>query len=227
VPWSIFSDGGGSGAAFTWAKDLLTKLGAPLSAGNEQFIYDWEVSEGGGGKYNPLNQGPVPGKPKLTTTGQQFGGGAADFASWDAGLTGAADYLHMPAYAGILSGLKGNHPEAARSALIASPWAKSHYGGGAGFSNKALPGKASALAPGGGGVSATAGGGSTSSGLFGIAGALGSLGSTFKAAAFIAPIVIAGGALVVVGAAKATGLGAKAKQAAGTVAKAAPAAAVL
>jgi hypothetical protein len=215
VAWSIFSDGGGQGAALTWAKDLLTRIGAPQTAGNQQFVYDWEVSEGGGGKYNPLNQGPVPGSPSLTTTGQQYGGGAADFASWSAGLQGAADFLAMPAYAAIREDLRTDQPEAARAALIASPWASSHYGYGSGFSGEAVPGKASALAAGGG---AASGG---NSGFLGIPGAVTSLGTTLKEAAIIGPVVILGGALVVLGAAKATGLGKRAAGAAETAGKAA------
>lgn len=144
-PWSIFSDGGGSGVAWTWADDLLGLIGAPLTRANEQFVYDWEVSEGGGGRDNPLNQGPVPGHPELTSTGPQYGGGAADFVSWKAGLTGAADYLSMPAYAGIRNALRNNDPVAARTDLILSPWASSHYDGGAGFSDAPLPGQKSAL----------------------------------------------------------------------------------
>jgi hypothetical protein len=139
-PWSIFTQGGGDGAAVTWAQDLLQELGAPVTAGNEQFIYDWEKSEGGGGQYNPLNQGPVPGQPQLTFTGSQYGGGAAGYVSVAAGLQGAVDYLNMPAYAGVKAGLLANQPAAAEQALIASPWAGSHYGGGADFSQVPLPG---------------------------------------------------------------------------------------
>lgn len=153
MAWSIFSQGGGKGAALTWAEDLLTKIGAPLTPGNEQFVYDWEVSEGGGGKYNPLNQGPVPGQPDLTTTGSQYGGGAADYANWDAGLTGAADYLAMGSFSTIAADLKADNPAGARSALIASPWAASHYDNGSAFSDEAIPGKASALPGGSGGSS--------------------------------------------------------------------------
>jgi hypothetical protein len=210
MPWSIFGAGGGPGAAYTWAKDLLKRLGAPATAGNTQFVFDWETSEGGGGKFNPLNQGPVPGKPSLTTTGQQFGGGAADYASWAAGLTGAADYLSMPSYRGIADALRRNQPAEARSRLIASPWAASHYGYGAAFSDQPLPGKASALAPAGG---AAAGGGAGGGGFLGLPGAITGLGSTLKTAAIVAPIVVVGGALVVVGAAKATGMDKRAKAA--------------
>lgn len=159
MAWSIFTDGGGKAVAVGWADQLLKLIGAPRSAGNVQFVYDWEVSEGGGGRFNPLNQGPVPGQPNLTTTGQQFGGGAADFASWQAGLTGAAAFLAMPAYQGIRAALRKDDPTAARAALIASPWAASHYNGGASFSNAPVPGGTPVLPPvgpgGAGGISTT------------------------------------------------------------------------
>jgi len=140
MPWSIFTQGGGDDVAVGWAQELLKSIDAPLTPGNLQFIYDWEVSEGSGGKYNPLNQGPVPGQPQLTTTGSQYGGGAADFASWTAGLQGAADYLEMSNFTAILQALRQNNPAAAKQALIASPWASSHYDYGAAFSDQPLPG---------------------------------------------------------------------------------------
>lgn len=141
MAWSIFKDGGGPLAAKGWAQQFLTKLGAPVTPGNLQFVYQWELAEGGGGKYNPLNQGPVAGHPNLTTTGSQFGGGAADFASWDAGLEGAYDYLHYDHYKNVLAGLMNNDPVAARAALWASPWAASHYGYGKNWPvNAVVPG---------------------------------------------------------------------------------------
>jgi len=118
----------------------------------------------------------------------------------------------MPSYRGIADALRHNQPTEARSRLINSPWAKSHYGYGAAFSDQPLPGKASALAPAGG--SAGGGGGG---GFLGLPGAIGDLGSTFKTAAIVAPIVLVGGALVVVGAAKATGMDKRAKGAADQV----------
>jgi hypothetical protein len=159
MPWSIFTDGGGDGAAVTWAQDLEKILGVPTTPANTQFIYDWEKAEGGGGKYNPLNQGPVPNHPELTSTGQQYGGGAADFVSWQAGLQGAAAYINMPAYSGIKQALQQSNYGAAKSALVASPWAASHYNGGANFPNTPPPGAAQ-LAPGGGDVTASGGSGS-------------------------------------------------------------------
>ncbi len=159
MAWSVFdtAQGGGQPVAAGWAKAELqlasqqwgTNVDTP---GNEQFLYDWQLAEGGGGKYNPLNQGPVPGHPELTTTGSQYGGGAADYASPQAGLQGALDYLDMPAYSAVKAGLIANNPTQARAALIASPWAESHYGGGAHFPSTPLPGQTAVLtdfAPGG------------------------------------------------------------------------------
>jgi hypothetical protein len=154
MAWSVFTQGGGDGAALTWAQQLLTALGAPVTPGNEQFIYDWEQSEGGGGQYNPLNQGPVPGQPQLTSTGSQYGGGAADYVSYAAGIQGAVDYLNMSNYTAVKQALDNNDPNGAKSALIASPWAASHYGEGASFSNAPLPGQASSLLDTNGGVEA-------------------------------------------------------------------------
>lgn len=139
MAWSIFTDGGGDSAAVVWAASLLTAINAPLTTENLKFVYDWEKSEGGGGKNNPLNQGPVPGQASLTSTGQQFGGGAADYVSPQAGISGAQAYLNMANFVPIRNALQANDANKARSALIASPWASSHYNGGANFSNAALP----------------------------------------------------------------------------------------
>lgn len=159
MAWSIFSDGGGTAVAVGWAHQFLRAIGAPESPGNLEFVYQWEKSEGGGGKFNPLNQGPVQGKPYLTTTGEQFGGGAADFASWDAGLQGAYDFLHYRNYAGVLQGLINNNPVAARQALWSSPWAAGHYGYGADWAFVALPGNVTPVLPTGGGITPAGGAG--------------------------------------------------------------------
>jgi hypothetical protein len=226
MAWSIFHEGGGPGAALTWARQLLAAIGAPESVGNQQFIYDWEVSEGGGGKFNPLNQGPVPGHPELTTTGSQYGGGAADFAGWSAGITGAADYLAMGNFSGIADALRSGQPAAARARLIASPWAASHYGGGSAFSDAPIPGHATALPPAG-----SAGGG-TAPGLnlnpldgFGIPAVLThEVSGIVKEAVLVGPLILAGAGLVVLGAVKATGTDRKVKEAAAAAAPLAAAA---
>ena len=150
MAWSIFTDGGGDNVAVAWAQQLLTKLGVPVTPGNTEFIYQWEKSEGGGGKYNPLNTGSVYGHPELTTTGSQYGGGANDFASWDAGLIGSAINIQTPGpdnYPAIVTALKNNDPAGARQALWNSGWAASHYGYGSNWSNAALPGSSGNVVP--------------------------------------------------------------------------------
>lgn len=143
MAWSIFQQGGGDQVAVGWAQQFLTALGAPVTPGNVQFVYDWEKSEGGGGKYNPLNTGPVSQHPEWTTTGEQYGGGAADYTSWDTGIMGPVYYLEhyqQDTYSKILQALRNNDPVGARAALWASPWAASHYGYGTNWSNAAVPG---------------------------------------------------------------------------------------
>lgn len=150
MAWSIFQQGGGDDVAVAWAQQLLTKLGVPVTPGNTEFVYQWEKSEGGGGKYNPLNTGGVYGHPELTTTGEQYGGGANDFASWDAGLIGSAINIQTPGpdnYPAIVTALRNNDPAGARQALWNSGWAASHYGNGANWSNAALPGSSGNVVP--------------------------------------------------------------------------------
>lgn len=165
MAWSIFTQGGGDQVAVGWAQQFLTALGAPVTPGNVQFVYDWEKSEGGGGKYNPLNTGPVAQHPEWTTTGEQFGGGAADYASWDAGIMGPVYYLEhyqQGTYSKILTALRNNDPVGARAALWASPWAASHYGNGTNWANVAVPGGKPILPGSGVSGEAGAGGGSGS-----------------------------------------------------------------
>lgn len=150
MAWSIFREGGGDNVAVAWAQQLLTKLGVPVTPGNTEFIYQWEKSEGGGGKFNPLNTGGVYGHPELTTTGEQYGGGANDFASWDAGLIGSAINIQTPGpdnYPAIITALRNNDPAGARQALWNSGWAASHYGYGSNWSNAALPGSSGNVIP--------------------------------------------------------------------------------
>lgn len=150
MAWSIFTDGGGDNVAVAWAQQFLTKINAPVTPGNTEFVYQWEKSEGGGGKYNPLNTGSVYGHPELTTTGEQYGGGANDFASWNAGLIGSAINVETPGpdnYPAIVTALRNSDPAGARQALWSSGWAASHYGYGSNWSNATLPGNSGNVVP--------------------------------------------------------------------------------
>lgn len=180
--WSIFTQGGGPGAAVTWAEDLLAAIGAPDTPGNERMVYDWERSEGGGGQFNPLNQGPDPSHPGWSG-GQQFGGGAAAYDSWQHGLIGAKDYLDMPNYTGIRDALRRNDPNAAVAALWASPWASSHYGYGRAWNTSALPGGEIALP-----INPGSGGGRVQTTAFHLPGILGDLGNLLNPAAWLSTL---------------------------------------
>lgn len=144
MAWSIFTQGGGPGAALAWADDFLTAAGLPDDPPDEQFVYDWERSEGGGGANNPLNQGPDPNNPALSG-GSQYGGGASDYASIPAGIQGAVDYLNMPDYADVKAALADSDYAAAAKALWDSPWAGGHYGYGSAWSTDPVPGQPSTI----------------------------------------------------------------------------------
>lgn len=139
MAWSIFSQPNGNLLAEQYAIQALQAIGAPTTPGNIQFMYQWQKSEGGGGKYNPLNMGPVPGADKLTSTGQQYGGGAADYVSWNASLAGFLAYMNMPNFVPVRKALQANNPNQAKMLLWASPWAASHYGNGSAWSNASIP----------------------------------------------------------------------------------------
>jgi hypothetical protein len=143
MAWSIFSQQNGDQLATAWAVELLQALGLQATPDRLQFVFDWERSEGGGGAYNPLNQGPVPGQPALTSTGQQYGGGASDFKGWQAGLLGAVAYLNMPNFRGVLQAMTSGTYASMAQALWASPWASGHYG----YGNAWYTGKYPAMSP--------------------------------------------------------------------------------
>lgn len=136
MAWSIFSEGGGKGSAVTYAQDLLKSLGVPQSKQNVQFVYDWEVSEGGGGAYNPLNIGPVG---NLASSGTQYGGGAADYPSYAASIQAVTQTVKS-SYKSLYSALQQSSYSGAEQALWASPWAASHYGYGSNWSTETPPG---------------------------------------------------------------------------------------
>lgn len=136
TPWSIFT-GPAKGAPVIYAEAVLHDAGAPITGPNVQFVYDWEKSEGGGGADNPLNVGPVKGYG--ATSGSQYGGGAANYASLTDSAKAVAYELHQPAYASILAGLKRSTYRAASQGLFNSPWAASHYGYGRSWATTPVP----------------------------------------------------------------------------------------
>lgn len=113
-----------------WAEALLKGIGAPVNQQTKSAVVVWEVAEGGGfgnqAANNPLNLNPGPGAkwPGHNANGAWAFPTAAD------GLKESVDYLHMSNFAGINKALRaGKSEHAILQAIVASPWAGSHYAG--------------------------------------------------------------------------------------------------
>jgi hypothetical protein len=125
--------------AVAFSGALLRAIGAPVTRGNLQVIYDWQVSEGSGGWYNPLNGGDFG---NLAISGQQYGGGANNYPSLGINVKAMAGILLNDqgfGYGAVVSALRANDAQGARQAIVNSAWAGSHYNGGSAFSNAPLP----------------------------------------------------------------------------------------
>ena len=113
-----------------WAKALLAADSLPVTACNLSAVTEWEIREGGGfgnqASYNALNVNPGPGAgwPGYPATG------AWAFPSAAIGLSYTVRTLNLAAYSGIRAALAaGDDAQAVCNAIMASPWASSHYGG--------------------------------------------------------------------------------------------------
>lgn len=113
-----------------WAVALLAAEGDPQTSCNLNAVTEWEAREGGGfgnqAAYNPLNVNPGPGAgwPGYSATG------AWAFPDAATGLRYTISTLNNGDYGGILAALRaGNDAQAVCDAIMASPWAASHYDG--------------------------------------------------------------------------------------------------
>jgi len=112
-------------AAALLAADSLPETSCDLSA-----VVEWEIREGGGfgnqATYDPLNVNPGPGAgwPGYNAIGAWAFPNATD------GLRYTVATLNDGYYGGIIAALRaGNNAQAVCNAIMASPWAASHYGG--------------------------------------------------------------------------------------------------
>lgn len=202
MPWTIFKPPGTPKAAVGYAHSLLKTAHLPQTPQNLQFVFDWEVSEGGGGVNNPLNVGTVAG---LADSGSQYGGGAANYPSLSAEIKAVTKELNTPQYKGIKAGLARSTYNAATSALFQSPWAGNHYGYGKNWSMDPFPkGKGTATA---GGTAPTTSGGTpastvqtaASSATSALTGVLGGFFGDVEQYAIRGLLVIFGAILIIVG----------------------------
>jgi hypothetical protein len=113
-----------------WAKALLAAGSLPVTSCNFNAVTEWERREGGGfgnqASFNPLNVNPGPGAgwPGYSATG------AWAFPDAATGLRYTVKVLDQSNFAGIRAALAaGNNAQAVCDAIMASPWAASHYNG--------------------------------------------------------------------------------------------------
>ena len=113
-----------------WAVALLAAEGDPRTSCDFNAVTAWERAEGGGfgnqAAYNPLNVNPGPGAgwPGYSAIG------AWAFPDAATGLRYTVSTLDNGDYGGILAALRaGDSAQAACDAIMASPWAASHYNG--------------------------------------------------------------------------------------------------
>ena len=124
-----------------WAIDLLAGLGntAPTPA-TTAFVVEWTLAEDGSSgafdRNNPLNTT----QDGFHATHSINGDGVKGYASRADGLAATLQTLSYGYYTDIVAALRANDPAAAKAALRASPWAASHYGGGAGWPHSTIEG---------------------------------------------------------------------------------------
>jgi len=102
-----------------WAKDFLTRVGAPITASNVQAIAAWETAEGTKAAYNPLatTQGGYAGETTFNSVGVK------NYASYQDGLDANVQVINNGLYANILAALhQGDDAQAVAQAVANSPW---------------------------------------------------------------------------------------------------------
>jgi hypothetical protein len=102
-----------------WAKDFLTRLGAPITASNVQAITAWEQAEGTKASYNPLatTQSGFAGETQFNSVGVK------NYMSYQDGLDANVKVINNGLYTNILAALQqGNDAMAVAKAVAASPW---------------------------------------------------------------------------------------------------------
>ena len=102
-----------------WAKDFLTRLGAPITASNVQAITAWEQAEGTKAAFNPLatTQGGYAGETTFNSVGVK------NYASYQDGLDANVKVINNGLYRNILAALQqGTNAQAVAQAVANSPW---------------------------------------------------------------------------------------------------------
>lgn len=124
-----------SGTNYDWAKLVLVFGDWPVTDENVRLMVEWMREENGPDNWwnrnNPLNNG----------YGSGGGSGLGSYATLvDAARYAASNLQKRTFYADIVAGLEaGTSADATARAIWASPWAESHYGYGAWWSDSPVP----------------------------------------------------------------------------------------
>ena len=113
-----------------WARAFLAAIPEPVTRCNVNAVVAWEHAEGGGfgnqAAYDPLNTNPGPGAgwPGYPAIG------AWAFPDAQTGLSYTVQTVRLGYYDGVRAAMaQGNNPQGVCDAIMASPWAGSHYNG--------------------------------------------------------------------------------------------------
>jgi hypothetical protein len=88
-----------------WENDVLTAIGAPITAANIAFLDAWQHAEGGSATYNPLNTTqPASGSTPYNSAGVQ------DFTTPTQGANATKQTLENGYYPAIVSALQSGDP---------------------------------------------------------------------------------------------------------------------
>lgn len=117
-----------------FAIDLLAALGnTQPTVATVAFVVEWTLAEDGSdgalARNNPLNTTQSSGAANAVINGD----GVKGYATYQDGLDATVTTLTNGLYNPLVSALQTNDAAGALQALIASPWAASHYGGGVGW----------------------------------------------------------------------------------------------
>lgn len=105
---------------------MLGALGAPVTATNLQVMEAWARSEGSRSAYNPWNTTQRAPGAKVDSNGSTSFASAATAV---AAMKRQFESLYRP----VIAGFGASSAERTVAAIVASPWASSHYGGAADF----------------------------------------------------------------------------------------------
>ncbi|WP_143168178.1 CHAP domain-containing protein [Jatrophihabitans endophyticus] len=111
---------------YSWAKDLLTRMGYEVNQNNVTAIVAWEYAEGGhfhnGARFNPLNTTMAHGR-----YGSMNSAGVATYPSYEVGMRETVATLRLDSYAKVRHSLATSAaPATTAAAVAASPWGTWH-----------------------------------------------------------------------------------------------------